>query len=365
MLWWFPLEPLEERYTADWANIYPQIFDSHKIDWKPVVGSPLTDKIEEGEFLDILGRPYFALSQLQNFIKLLKTDKVATTDKLFFADLWHHGIEIIPYINALRGGDLKIYGIFHAGSYDPYDFLHLQNTEWWAQYFERMVCAVTEKIFVGSLWSKQLLVDNGRAPEHRIVITGLPLDCKGITKFKKEPKPNIQDRKFVVFPHRFAPEKGVGYLINVMTEVFDKSENIYLVLTTGREDFKCRSPELMDVFSRFEKAFSERIITYTDLSKEQYYKVLADCHVVFSCALQETFGYGTLEGMLLGCTPVVPSRLSYPYYILNNKFFYNSLQEAVSKILKYCEKPVDVSEYAWRYDCPKVIGRMLKEMELI
>jgi len=303
------------------------------------------------------------MSQLQTFIKLIKSDRVATTDKLLFADLWHHGIESIPYINALRGGALKIYGVFHAGSYDPYDLLAFRNTEWWAEHFENMVCKITEKIFVGSEWSKRLLSSVRTVEEDKIVVTGLPLDCKKILNTVKNVK-RSNNIKYVVFPHRIAPEKGIMNMIGTMEAVFEQSDDIRLMITSGKKNLRCRDPGINSRLQKFLK--HEKVVVNTGLSKKDYYKLLAKCHVIFSSAFQETFGYGTLEAILCGCTPVVPYNLSYPDILQNDgRFTYLLRSEAIEKILKYCESPINVSEYTKRYDFPKVIGQMLKEMELI
>ncbi len=368
-LWYFPLEPLDERYTECWSRWFPETFQQYNIDFVNVPGDTLTDKIEEGEFLDCFGRPYFALSQIQKFIKLWRNGDVKSGDKLFFTDLWHHGFEVIPYIRDLADRKIEIYGIFHAGSYDPHDFLAQKTTGAWASQFERMVCRSITKIFVGSEWSKQLLTRGEIMPkimEEKVIVTGLPLKSSSITDnifyMKKSENP-----KYVVFPHRLAPEKGLDRMIKIMTEVFDKSDDIALMITSGRPfPLHCRDPALdkelhsfLDEFIKFGK-----ICLKTGLSKVQYYRNLVQCKVVLSTAYQETFGYGVLESMLCGCTPVVPGNLSYTDF-LDDRFFYNSIDEAVDKILNFCENPVDVSRWAEHYESSNVIGKMLKEMGLV
>jgi len=361
-LWWFLLEPLEERYTESWSRWFPKTFDHYGIDWQEVKGDSLTTTIEEGEFLDIHGRPYYALSQIQNFIKLIKIGKVKNGDKLFFADLWHHGIEAIPYIRDLADKDIQIYGIFHAGSYDPYDFLSLKQTTVWAQWFENSIFNFVDKIFVGSEWSKELLSHTEAQPKN-VVVTGLPIDCQEILDIISYVKRD-NSQKIVVFPHRIAPEKGISKMMNIMAKVFELDEEVELLISSGKIDVRCRDPEIDKKFQKF--IDNPKIITVSGIRKPLYYRTLAKCKVVLSTALQETFGYGTLEAVLCGCTPVVPNRLSYPDILQNDtRFFYDTNEEAVEKILKYCENPINVSDYAKRYDLPNTVGRMLKEMELV
>lgn len=368
-MWWFPLEPLDERYTGCWYRWFPEVFNEYGAEhgfWEQIVGDELTKGVEEGEFLDICGRPYYAMSQICKFIKLYKQKQVNNRDSLFFADLWHHGIESIPYIRELSGSYLRVFGILHAGSYDPQDFLAYAGTQHWAKYFEKMIFNSVNKIFVGSKWHQELL-DINFGPSKcipKVKVTGLPLKCSEILqkagKIKKD-----SEEKLIVFPHRIAPEKGVSEMITIMNEVFDYNEKANLIITTGRKELTCRDPTILNELLRFNDVHANRVSILAGVSKGEYYKILAKSHVVLSTALQETFGYGILEGALLGCTPVVPKRLSYPDILQGDiRLEYRDNKEAVEKICKYLDNPIDVSEYVWRYDSSRVIRDMLKEMDL-
>jgi len=136
------------------------------------------------------------------------------------------------------------------------------------------------------------------------------------------------------------------------------------MITSNKKELHCRHETIDEEFQKFIQ--NDRVIVNTSVSKQDYYKLLAISHVVLSTAYQETFGYGTLEATLCGCTPVVPEKLSYTDLLQNDtRLFYNTQGEAVEKILKYCEHPINVSHYAKRYDLQNTIGKMLKEMELV
>jgi glycosyltransferase involved in cell wall biosynthesis len=68
-----------------------------------------------------------------------------------------------------------------------------------------------------------------------------------------------------------------------------------------------------------------------NLNKKDYYKLLQTAKVVFSNCLQETFGIGTVEAMLLGAIPIVPDRLSY-CELYDRRFRYSDLHEANQKV---------------------------------
>jgi hypothetical protein len=63
-----------------------------------------------------------------------------------------------------------------------------------------------------------------------------------------------------------------------------------------------------------------------DLSKTEYYDLLAKSKVVVSFALQENFGFGIAEAAYLGCTPVLPNRLVYPE-LYHGRHLYDTFDE--------------------------------------
>jgi glycosyltransferase involved in cell wall biosynthesis len=66
-------------------------------------------------------------------------------------------------------------------------------------------------------------------------------------------------------------------------------------------------------------------------TKDEYYKILAKSKVTFSASLQETFGIGTVEAMMLGAIPIVPNRLAY-VELYDRQFRYNDILEAKQKV---------------------------------
>ena len=50
-------------------------------------------------------------------------------------------------------------------------------------------------------------------------------------------------------------------------------------------------------------------------NRDDYWRLLANCDVVVSTAIQENFGIGVIEAVLAGCQPLVPRRLAYPEVI--------------------------------------------------
>ena len=57
-----PIEPLEQRYSADWIRWFDREFTEAGIEFTTVIPEPLTDKIVRGSFLDVAGTNYFKAS---------------------------------------------------------------------------------------------------------------------------------------------------------------------------------------------------------------------------------------------------------------------------------------------------------------
>ena len=317
---WLPLESLKERYTTDWARWFPQEFKRLGIDFITVEGQQLTSKIETGRFLDVFGTIYYKSTQMAKVAELLRAKVIKSGDIIFDADLWHPGLEAIPYMAQLADLDIKVVGILHAGTYDPYDFTAQAGLGIWGEKIENGWLGFIDRIFVGSNFHRKLLKDN-REVKCPVTVTGLPFYGKEL----RQEYPSENKEPIVVFPHRLDPEKN---------------------------------PEL---FSKLEKAVGEgqfvRTVDIWNNDKRTYYKLLAKSTVAVSFADQETFGYAIAEATALGCTPVLPRKLSYPE-IYPDKYLFDTFDEAVDKVSYYLKHPNPCPELT--YPFANSIRRMIE-----
>lgn len=276
MIWVVDLEPLEQRYTKQWRKW----FELEWPDCKFISALVTTDKIEKGRFLDIIGTNLYKSEQVINFCNFVKSGEINTGDTLLFMDGWHPGVIQMKYISDLMKLDLHFSAIFHAGSYDPWDFLSQAGMGYWAGRIEEGFGEIFENIFVASNYHKELLEKAIRNPR-KIHVTGLPFYRKLIAPpifHKVDDFLHLKDN-LVVFTSRSDPEK--------QPQVFDEmSENF----GDGVEFVKTLQ------------------VTST---KNDYYNFLRRAKVVYQPVLQETFGIGVLEAVSYGVLPVVPKRLSY------------------------------------------------------
>jgi hypothetical protein len=190
---------------------------------------------------------------------------------------------------------IKIHALWHAGSYDPQDFLgRLIGDKPWVRHAEKAFFnAIDYNYFATSfhieMFVRNLLNDypsenpwlqddlnealNGQWPN--IVRTGYPMEYFQDTFAQYQ---GMKKRDLILFPHRIAPEKQV---------------NIF-------RDLKELLPQYEFVVCQDQQ-----------LTKNEYHNLLAEAKIVFSANLQETLGISCYEGCVLNAIPMVPDRLSY------------------------------------------------------
>jgi hypothetical protein len=228
--------------------------------------------------------------------RLFCSGSVHAGDHFVFTDAWHPGIINLKYMSELLNIPVVTHGLWHAGSYDPQDFLgRLVGDKPWVRHAEKSFYHAFDRnyfatdfhieLFMNNLLNNGMIAENpwfeedlrealeGRFP--KIVRTGWPMEYMDntLTMYKNMPK-----RDLIVFPHRIAPEKQV--------EIF--------------RDLKTHLPQYEFVVCQDQQ-----------LTKNEYHNLLGEAKLVFSASLQETLGIGCYEGAIVDAIPMVPDRLSY------------------------------------------------------
>jgi hypothetical protein len=231
-------------------------------------------------------------------IKGLQSGEIPKDSTLFITDIWNFAIMSIPYLNYFGNYKLKIKGVLHAGSFTDTDFV--RNMERYYKNFEDSIFDICDEIYVGSEFIKQDLINKRIIDKNKIVVTGLPMDFDGMSQFIP-----TNHKKTIIFNGRNVDEKQ-PYLFELLKNRYPEYEYI----NTHKEN----------------------------LTKKEYYKLLAESRVVVSFALQENFGYGIQEAVHLGCSPVLPNRLAYKEQF-DKRFLYDTFDECCEKILNAVENP--------------------------
>jgi glycosyltransferase involved in cell wall biosynthesis len=292
------LEPVETRYTAQWKTHLPAMLrkKGHNVN---IISGPtdIPSATTPGAFLNFGGTNIYKASQVEQMGRLFCDGAVHPGDHFIFTDAWHPGIINLKYMSELLGIPVTTHGLWHAGSYDPQDFLgRLVGAKPWVRHAEKSffhsfdynyfatefhINMFTENLFHDSVWvpetnsSRTLAPPNYYTNQSQIVRTGWPMEYMDstLTMYKNMPK-----RDLILFPHRIAPEKQI--------EIF--------------RDLAQHLPQYEFVVCQDQQ-----------LTKNEYHNLLGEAKLVFSANLQETLGISWYEGAVVDAIPMVPDRLSY------------------------------------------------------
>jgi len=282
------LEAVETRYTGEWKHHLPALLkrNSHEVF---VIDGPsdIPNATTPGAFLNFGGTNIYKAVQVETMGRLFTEGRIRSGDHFVFTDAWHPGIINLKYMSELLGIPVTIHALWHAGSYDPQDFLgRLIGDAPWVRHSEQAFFhAIDHNYFatdfhinmfsdvlgetVDNEWRDTMLA-NGK-----IVRTGWPMEYMPDTLSMYK---NMDKRDLILFPHRIAPEKQV--------EIF--------------RDLKDHLPQYEFVVCQDQQ-----------LTKNEYHNLLGQAKLVFSANLQETLGISMYEGAIVNAIPMVPDRLSY------------------------------------------------------
>ena len=288
------LEAVETRYTGEWKRYVPYLLRKAGHDVTIISGpDDIPSATTPGAFLNFGGTNIYKANQVEQLGRLFCAGTVRAGDHFIFTDAWHPGIINLKYMSELLRIPITTHGLWHAGSYDPQDFLgRLVGDKPWVRHAEKSFFAAFDHNYFATAFHIDMfcanllndgLCENPWAEEDKadmiedgkIVRTGWPMDYMEDTLLMYK---NMPKRDLILFPHRIAPEKQV--------EIF--------------RDLAYHLPQYEFVVCQ------ER-----QLSKNEYHNLLGEAKIVFSANLQETLGISCYEGAILDAIPMVPDRLSY------------------------------------------------------
>lgn len=320
-LFYFPLEPLQERYTTQLSapkkGWLERRWISAGVNYERIEGQKLTNEIKHGTVLDANGRGYWALSQIQTFLSLLDAGEVSNDDCLYFDDFWHPGISALPYSFALTGIQPKMYAMVHAQSVDEFDFTYKMRH--WMRYFEKGIATVLSGIFVTSTILKDLLLLAGIGTYEKIHITGLPFNSEEVQE--RFPIQIPEKKKQVVYSSRWDKEKDPVFFLSVIETILQERTDIKFVITTSSKELRSNWDSLLTALKLFLDKYPENIELRVNQTKEQYYSTLLESKVQLNTADQDFVSWTLLEATKCGCLPLYPYFRSFPEVLKNNSTF--------------------------------------------
>ena len=275
------IEAVDTRYTKQWKEHLPrQLRRATNDDVVVISGGEVPQATTPGAFLNFAGTNNYKSQQMLEISRMFANGEIKDNDYFLYTDAWNPTVIQLRYMAELLGIDIGIGGLWHAGSYDPQDFLgRLIGDKPWVRHAEMSMYECYDDNFFASDFHIDMFTDvfdeDYALDYNSIKRVGWPMEyLKGSLDSYK----GMEKRDLILFPHRVAPEKQV--------DIF--------------RDLKERLPQYEFVVCQEQQ-----------LSKIEYHNLLGEAKLVFSANLQETLGISWYEGALVDAIPMVPDRLSY------------------------------------------------------
>ena len=286
------IEAVDTRYTKQWKEYLPRQMRNAGMDVVVISGGEVPQATTPGAFLNFAGTNNYKSQQMLEISRMFAMGDIKDGDYFLYTDAWNPTVIQLKYMAELLGIKIKIGGMWHAGSYDPQDFLGrlIGDTPWVRNAESSMFYCYDDNFFATrfhvnlmaqNLFGVETLFEEDEAEvllnEHdsRIKIVGWPMEYLKNTMALYA---NVGKKPKIIFPHRLAPEKQL--------EIF--------------KDLAKEMPEYEWFVAQEHK-----------LTKDEYHTHMAESKIMFSANLQETLGITSYEAALVGTLPMVPNRLSY------------------------------------------------------
>jgi len=323
-IWIVDLEAVDSRYTGQWKHHVPDLirklaFGEYNVQ---VIEGPtdIPEATTPGAFLNFGGTNIYKSAQMVKIGRLFCDGEVKEGDHFIYTDAWNPSIIQLKYMSELLGVSVKIHGLWHAGNYDPNDFLGRLITDKWVKTFELSLAQTIDYNWFASDDHLKMFRENFGYDDVQCFRTGWPMEYLK-TMFTPKKKEDI-----ILFPHRIAPEKQVEIFRDLAKEI----------------------PEYKFI-----------VCQDTRLSKEQYHNLLERSKMVFSANVQETLGISCYEGALAGAIPMVPDRLSYTEMYSDEFKYPSEWTESWDSYLKYKDHLVrEIRIWMNRYDSIIETGKL-------
>lgn len=274
------LEAIESRYTCQWKEGLPVYLTNEIKNYKIVniSGTSKNNTTTKGAFLDFAFTNIYKNEQGIIIANLFKDNKIYDGDKFLFTDAWNPIILEVKYMAELLDKDIEISGLWHAGSYDPYDFLGRKiKDKSWVRATEEAIHHALDYNYFATNFHIELFKKSINTDDSKLIRSGQPHNVL-VEELSKPQWQNVTKKDTILFPHRIAPEKNI------------------------------------DIFRQLAKRLPQYefiVCQENKLTKDEYHQMLAESKMVFSANLQETLGIGAMEAILVNSIPFMPDRLSY------------------------------------------------------
>lgn len=311
-LYIIPIEPIDTRYTRGWYDHIPQLIDleakklNKDVNIIIVDGENVPPVPTPGAFLDFGATNIYKSSQLEAIAEKFRSGQIKSGSKFLYTDAWNPTVVQLKYMSSLLNIPIEIHGLWHAGSYDPHDFLgRLIGDAPWVRHAEKSMVECYTTNWFATEFHLDMFIENLYELDHKnypfsdkkarllgrkkVDLTGWPLEYLPTVL---EPYSELPKKNSIVFPHRLAPEKQL--------DIF--------------KDLESSLPQYEWIVCQEKK-----------LTKHEYHTILGESSMTFSANTQETLGISTIEALLCRSMAIVPNRLSYTEMYQDSQFMYPSI----------------------------------------
>jgi len=305
------LESIPTRYTCEWKTHIPQLLRDNGFEVVVIEGEhEIPEATTPGAFLNFGGTNMYKAKQIYHLAYKFTTGQIKAGDHIIFTDAWHPGVINVKYMSELLNIPVIMHGLWHAGSYDPNDFLgRLVGAKPWIRHSEQAMIGAYDHNWIATSAHFDLMCktyDIFFNPTFNR--TGWPMEY---TRDMLQFVPWQQKQNIIAFPHRIAPEKR----LDLFQQLAARPELAHYQFCVAME---------------------------MNLTKIEYHELLQRSKFAVSFADQETLGISMYESACAGACPIVPNRLSYTEMYAPMFKQADSIDEAVQAILKYEQQ--DLSE---------------------
>jgi len=315
------IEAVDTRYTKQWKEYLPrQLQRATNEQVKVISGGETPQATTPGAFLNFGGTNVYKSKQLETIGEMFCKGEIKDGDYFLYTDAWNPTVIQLRYMASLLSVDIRVGGLWHAGSYDPHDFLgRLIGDKPWVRHAEMSMFECYDDNFFASDFHIDMFTDvfdeDYAVDWNRIHRVGWPMEY---LKNSLDSYKGMEKRNLILFPHRVAPEKQVDIFRDLAEQLPDY------------EFVVCQ----------------ERTLT-----KNEYHNLLGEAKLVFSANLQETLGISWYEGALVNAIPMVPDRLSYSEMALPEFKYPSAWTEDYFAYRKYRGLIVDkIRDYVENYE---------------
>lgn len=349
------LERLESRYSHQLEDWNAAFFTKQpNVEWIPIHGTmpaAVEGQIVTGSVLDAHGRTHWSLTQNANLVAMLQRGELTDKDVVLYEDMFTPGIESLAYIFDQTPKNMRprVYVRCLAQTIDPDDFVHRTGMFKWMRHYEHMVSSFVDGVLCAS---KEMVAHLHIAglQDVPIYVAGLPFGKQEVLSRVPNPKKWEDRERIVLFAARWDQEKQPQFFMDLLELVKKVDPSIKFAVATGMKTLRSNDDHLLARARAYQASGDLKI--FENLSKNEYYEILANSRVLFNCALQDWVSNTVSEADTFGTQTLYPAYRSFPEVFANDgrhMYLPWSLEDAAKKLLHLVDNRVQhtgkVSDY--------------------